>query len=70
MVTHNANLGILSRPDKVIIANLHGQDALPYQEGHWISVDQPVADGTLYLEGGTQFLEKRYQIVKGKRYDN
>lgn len=65
IVTHNANIGILSNPEKVIVADLNNK-LNPYQEGA-ISIDKQNNDTTttFYLEGGFKYLEARYIKAKG-----
>ncbi|KFB07950.1 hypothetical protein [Malacoplasma iowae] len=66
IVTHNANIGILSNPEKVIVADLNNK-INPYQEGK-ISLDKNSNDTTttFYLEGGFKYLEARYIKAKGE----
>lgn len=65
IVTHNANIGILSKPGKVIVANLNNENN-EYLEGSIASTPEHESETSFYLEGGSRFLEERYKIVKGK----
>ena len=60
IVTHNANIGILSNPNRVIIADLANAQT-PYQSIDLIAEmnDQSVN----YLEGGKKYLEKRFRKI-------
>lgn len=66
IVTHNANIGILTSPEKVIVCNLASNK--PYQTGH---LQEPKNNNetiesltaAFYLEGGTNQLQKRYHII-------
>ena len=60
IVTHNANIGILSNPNRVIIADLANSQS-PYQSIDLIAEmnDQSVN----YLEGGKKYLEKRFRKI-------
>ena len=58
IVTHNANIGILSKPENVIIANLLDVNQ-PYKSINFSQDDIPIN----YLEGGREFLEQRYLKV-------
>lgn len=62
IVTHNANIGILSNPSQVIVANLSDKQN-PYRISN---VDEVINDESAnYLEGGKDFLKKRYnKIIK------
>ena len=60
IVTHNANIGILSNPNRVIIADLANTQS-PYQSIDLVAEmnDQSVN----YLEGGKKYLEKRFRKI-------
>lgn len=64
IVTHNANIGILSNPQRLIIADLARHEC-PYQ-----SIDivrEMNAHSVNYLEGGKTYLEQRFnKIIKGE----
>lgn len=62
IVTHNANIGILSNPSQVIVANLNDVNE-PYKvSGVLEEINKKSAS---YLEGGEKYLEKRYnKIIK------
>ncbi|MGL5590942.1 MAG: hypothetical protein ACRDCH_02630 [Metamycoplasmataceae bacterium] len=66
IVTHNANIGILTNPGKVIVADLNNK-AEQYYESATINDENGELDSTHYLEGGINFLEKRYMKVKGEK---
>lgn len=68
IVTHNANIGILSKPEKIIVAQLNDKDN-PYIEGKIVSIEGQDEHTNLafYLEGGLEYLQKRYRIVKGEQ---
>ena len=62
VVTHNANIGILSNPTNIIVADLENEDS-PYTINSINGVkDDPQAH---FLEGGTSFLEERWNKMKG-----
>ncbi len=65
IVTHNANIGILSKPEKVIVADLNNPNCL-YSECKLQKIDSTDSESTIFLEGGLKFLEERYKIVKGE----
>lgn len=62
IITHNANIGILSNPENIIICDLN--KPIPYKS---ISFKQDSdGDSVDFLEGGKEFLEKRFnKIMKG-----
>lgn len=64
IVTHNANIGILSNPERIIIANLLNKDN-PYES---IDVQKIMNENSAnYLEGGKKYLEERFRkIIKGE----
>ncbi len=66
IVTHNANIGILIKPEKVIIANLSSPE--PYIERNPIEKIEENDLSAKYLEGGIDALENRYKIIiKGEK---
>lgn len=65
IVTHNANIGILSKPEKVIVADLNDKSKL-YSEVVLVESNEKESQASLFLEGGLRFLEQRYKIVKGE----
>ena len=68
IVTHNANIGILTNPGKVIVADLNNENN-QYYEANNISQNTDIAESASahYLEGGIDFLEKRYMKIKGEK---
>lgn len=64
IVTHNANIGILSNPNQVIVANLNNEDE-PYK---MLTIDKVKnSQSANYLEGGKEYLSRRYEkIIKNK----
>lgn len=64
IVTHNANIGILTNPSNVIVANLKDNNN-PYAKG-LLTNHNKETESSLYLEGGIEYLEQRYKIVKGE----
>ena len=69
IVTHNANIGILSNPKTIIIADLNNKQS-PYCEGYLVQSNNNDTEACLFLEGGTNFLEQRYKIIKGEKHEN
>lgn len=68
IVTHNANIGILTNPSKVIVADLSNENIL-YTEGKIIPNSSDL-DTAHFLEGGSSSLERRYKIIiKGEIYE-
>lgn len=65
IVTHNANIGILSNPNKIIVADLDS-DGQQYYEAK-LSDAKKELSSTHYLEGGIEFLERRYNKIKGDK---
>lgn len=60
IITHNANIGILSNPNRVIIADLANTQS-PYQS---IDLVAEMNDRSVnYLEGGKKYLEKRFRKI-------
>lgn len=66
IVTHNANIGILSNPEKIIIADNSLQQNT-YHETSLSIFEKEDCIAAKYLEGGFKYLEERYLIVKGER---
>ncbi|MGL4951992.1 MAG: hypothetical protein ACRC4L_03350 [Mycoplasma sp.] len=64
IVTHNANIGILSDPDNVIVADLNN-DNEQYSIGTIIQDKTKESDGAHYLEGGLSYIENRLRKIKG-----
>lgn len=60
IVTHNANIGILSNPQKIIIADLNNKEE-PYKIANIKDVVNELS--AYYLEGGKEFLEQRYKKI-------
>ena len=65
IVTHNANIGILTNPSKIIVADLNNSSN-QYYEGKIVRDENGDTEISKYLEGGFSFLESRYKIVKGE----
>lgn len=65
IVTHNANIGILTNPGKVIVADLNSKQT-QYTVGTIVKENNEDSDSAFYLEGGTEYLEKRFRIIKGE----
>ncbi len=62
IVTHNANIGILSNPKKIIVADLNNEKE-PYKVAE---IGQIMKDqSALYLEGGTEYLNQRFNKIIG-----
>ena len=66
IVTHNANIGILSNPEKIIIADNSLQQNT-YHETSLSIFEKEDCIAAKYLEGGFKYLEERYLIVKGEK---
>ncbi|MGL5357875.1 MAG: hypothetical protein ACRC9U_02295 [Metamycoplasmataceae bacterium] len=65
IITHNANIGFLSNPEKMIIADLKNKE-MPY-EIEEISYDDSKTLSVNYLEGGKKYLTERFKkIIKGE----
>ena len=66
IVTHNANIGILTNPGKVIVADLNNGEEQYFEAviSNDIHIESPSAH---YLEGGVHSLESRYKKIKGER---
>lgn len=60
IVTHNANIKILSNPQRVIIADLNN-----YSEPYKISELEKIINenSAHYLEGGKEYLKQRYYKI-------
>lgn len=60
IVTHNANIGILSNPQRVIIADLNNQKE-PYKIAE---LEEIINENSAhYLEGGKEYLKQRYYKI-------
>ncbi len=68
IVTHNANIGILSNPGTTIVADLNN-DQEQYSEGTIIKTESGDSDAAHYLEGGVAYLKKRYNKIEGEKHD-
>lgn len=66
IVTHNANIGILSNPQKIIVADLNNKQQ-QYYEANLKDINNNELSSTHYLEGGIEFLERRYKKIKGEK---
>lgn len=67
IVTHNANIGILTNPQKIIVANLLDEKN-PYKEGVMSNTKEKESDSAFYLEGGDDYLNQRFnKIIKGEK---
>lgn len=66
IVTHNANIGILTNTKKVIVADLSNPEH-QYTYGALVSTDSHDSEAAVYLEGGTSALTQRYEIIKGEK---
>lgn len=64
IVTHNANIGILTDTKKVIVADLSNPNQ-QYTDGTLVSMGSHDSEAAVYLEGGTSALDQRYKIIKG-----
>ena len=64
IVTHNANIGILTNPKRIIVANLINSKQ-PY---HSIDIIQEMnQESGSYLEGGQEYLRQRFKkIIEGE----
>jgi ATPase subunit of ABC transporter with duplicated ATPase domains len=73
IVTHNANIGILTGTNKVIVADIHKEEH-QYKEGILRIQDKNSdSDASSFLEGGVSSLNNRYTIInnkKGENYEN
>ena len=69
IVTHNANIGILTGAESVVVANLAKDQ--PYLEGSINKEENKESDIASYLEGGEGSLIERFNIIiKGDKDDN
>lgn len=66
IVTHNANIGILSNPQRVIIADLNN-----YSEPYKITeIEEVINENSAhYLEGGKEYLKQRYCKIVNQKGD-
>ncbi len=69
IVTHNANIGILSNPETTIVADLNNEHE-QYSEGTIVKTKTGESDAAHYLEGGVVYLKKRYEVIEGENNDN
>ncbi|TCG11572.1 ABC transporter ATP-binding protein [Mycoplasma todarodis] len=69
IVTHNANIGILSNPEATIVADLNNEQE-QYSEGTIVKTKTGESDAAHYLEGGVVYLKKRYKVIEGEQNDN
>ena len=69
IVTHNANIGILSNPETTIVADLNNEHE-QYTEGTIVKTQTGESDAAHYLEGGVVYLKKRYEVIEGEKNDN
>lgn len=60
IVTHNANIGILTNPSQIIVANLNNEEE-PYKISNILEIINE--ESANYLEGGKECLEKRYNKI-------
>lgn len=61
IVTHNANIGILLRPEKVIFANLASNEVYIEREPRFKNNEYDLS--AEYLEGGIDAIDNRYKII-------
>lgn len=70
IVTHNANIGLLTHAKQIIVANLNDTKGKQYQYGTLTTKNSPTknidSDAAHYLEGGTDALKNRYKIILGE----
>ncbi|NQZ29329.1 MAG: hypothetical protein HRT98_02980 [Mycoplasmatales bacterium] len=69
IVTHNANIGILSNPETTIVADLNNEHE-QYSEGTIVKTQSGESDAAHYLEGGVVYLKRRYEVIEGEKNDN
>ena len=67
IITHNANIGILSKPDKVVVGSFEAyeeskMDLNQYLEGT-IKESDKHSDAAHYLEGGIKYIQDRLEII-------
>lgn len=60
IVTHNANIGILTNPSQIIVAILNNEEE-PYKISNILEIINE--ESANYLEGGKEYLEKRYNKI-------
>ncbi|MGL4948686.1 MAG: hypothetical protein ACRC42_04920 [Mycoplasma sp.] len=65
IVTHNANIGILTNPKRVIVADLNNPNE-QYSCGTIKHDENRHSDSAHYLEGGVEFIQKRLDRIKGE----
>lgn len=64
IVTHNANIGILSNPERIIVCDLNNKEQ-PYKSINF--KNEINNESANFLEGGKQYLEERFnKIMKGE----
>ncbi len=69
IITHNANIGLLTgASNKVIVANFEKDK--PYSEGNTKINQEKYSDAANFLEGGVDALDKRYKIIIGEKNEN
>jgi ABC-type taurine transport system ATPase subunit len=63
IVTHNANIGILTNPTKVIVADIDNKN---FNDKYKIQDPKNIKNNpkAFYLEGGYSYLESRFNIIK------
>lgn len=70
IVTHNANIGLLTKPERIIVSQFTTdearQDLNQYQVGK-IKEENSESDAAHYLEGGLRYIEERLEIIKGEK---
>lgn len=70
IVTHNANIGLLTKPERIIVSQFTTdetyQDLNQYQIGK-IKEENSESDAAHYLEGGLRYIEERLEIIKGEK---
>ncbi|MCC3160958.1 MAG: hypothetical protein K4H23_04650 [Mollicutes bacterium PWAP] len=64
IVTHNANIGLLTEVENVVICNLYSENK--YRKGTIIEKNN-YSDAADYLEGGFNAITSRTNILKGKK---
>ncbi|WKX02767.1 ATP-binding cassette domain-containing protein [Candidatus Mycoplasma mahonii] len=71
IVTHNANIGLLPKPDKIIVADFQEDQELQtieqYKVGTLIEKPELESDGAHFLEGGKDKITTRLEIIEGER---
>ena len=69
IITHNANIGLLTgASNKVIVANFEKDK--PYSEGNTKINQEKYSAAANFLEGGVDALDKRYKIIIGEKNEN